>query len=176
MILGLLADFPTSRRFASMKCQNCPKTATLHITEVIGDTQYEELHLCEDCAQKYLYEPQPPKPPSNGGEVGEPDVGQELGGRQCEVCGLKFIDFRNTGRLGCPHDYTAFQTELSPLLEGIHGGTKHAGKTPRRLPQTRQAQQELTKLRKQLHRAVEDEAYEDAARLRDRIRHIEEND
>ena len=157
-----------------MKCQNCPKTATLHITEVVSDTQYEELHLCEDCAQKYLYEPSAGKAP---GKPGEPEENEEtiaIGGRQCEVCGLKFIDFRNTGRLGCPHDYSAFQAELSPLLEGIHGSTKHAGKTPRRLPQTRLTQQELTKLRKQLHKAVVDEAYEEAAQLRDRIRQLEE--
>jgi protein arginine kinase activator len=158
-----------------MKCQNCPKAATLHITEVVADNQYEELHLCEDCAQKYLYEPQPAK--KSGGpadEAGAPDEA-EFGVRACDVCGLKFVDFRNTGRLGCPHDYTAFQAELAPLLEGIHGGSKHAGKTPRRLPQTRQAQQELTKLRKQLHRAVTEEAYEEAARLRDRIRRLEES-
>ena len=35
-----------------MKCQKCPKQATLHITEVINDEHYEELHLCEDCAQR----------------------------------------------------------------------------------------------------------------------------
>jgi len=156
-----------------MKCQNCPKIATLHITEVVSDAQYEELHLCEDCAQKYLYEPQPAKNAA-GSEPATDEVGA-LGGRQCEVCGVKFVDFRNSGRLGCPHDYIAFQQELTPLLEGIHGGTKHTGKSPRRLPQTRQAQQELTKLRKQLHRAVVDEAYEEAARLRDRIRRLEES-
>jgi protein arginine kinase activator len=156
-----------------MKCQNCPKMATLHITEVVNDAQYEELHLCEDCAQKYLYEPKSEK----GATPGEPGSGDEvaLGGRECEICGLKFIDFRNSGRLGCPHDYTAFQRELTPLLEGIHGGTKHAGKVPRRLPETLQAQQELTKLKKQLFRAVNEEAYEEAARLRDRIRRIEES-
>jgi len=161
---------------ASMKCQNCPKTATLHITEVVSDSQFEELHLCEECAQKYLYEPQPAKTLIKTVESGisEIEETESIGGRQCDVCGLKFVDFRNTGRLGCPHDYTAFHAELTPLLEGIHGGTKHAGKTPRRLPQTRQAQQELTKLRKQLHKAVSDEAYEDAARLRDRIRQLEE--
>ncbi len=40
-----------------MKCQKCTKAATLHITEVLGDEQFEELHLCEECAHKYVYEP-----------------------------------------------------------------------------------------------------------------------
>jgi protein arginine kinase activator len=157
-----------------MKCQNCPKTATLHITEVLAESQFEELHFCEDCAQKYLYEPQSSKVTTKPGDGESGEDGGELGARVCEVCGLKFVDFRNTGRLGCPHDYAAFHSELAPLLEGIHGGTRHVGKVPRRLPQTQQAQQELTKLRKQLHKAVVDEAYEDAARLRDRIRRLEE--
>ena len=45
-----------------MKCQKCPKQATLHITEVLGEDRYEEHHLCEECAHEYLYEPQPKKP------------------------------------------------------------------------------------------------------------------
>lgn len=157
-----------------MKCQNCPKMATLHITEVLAESQFEELHLCEDCAQKYLYEPQAGKITAKPEDTDSTEDGGELGARHCEVCGLKFVDFRNTGRLGCPHDYSAFQTELTPLLEGIHGGIKHVGKLPRRQPQTRQSQLELTKLRKLLHKAVVEEDYEEAARVRDRIRQIEE--
>ncbi|HEY8503078.1 MAG TPA: hypothetical protein VIL46_00750, partial [Gemmataceae bacterium] len=123
-----------------MKCQHCHKQAILHITEIVSDEHYEELHLCDDCAQKYLYEsPNPSKPldPSLFDESAE--LG-ELNEKECEVCGLKFAEFRNTGRLGCPHDYSAFQAELTPLLESIHGSTRHSGKAPRRLPQTRQTQ------------------------------------
>src|SRR2546430_2050354 len=36
------------RGAAAMKCQKCAKQATLHITEVISDEQFEELHLCEE--------------------------------------------------------------------------------------------------------------------------------
>ena len=45
----------------------------------------------------------------------------------------------------------------------------------RRLPQNKQTQQELTQLRKELLQAVNKEAYEEAARLRDRIRQLEES-
>ena len=40
-----------------MKCQRCAKQATYHITEVLGDEKFDELHLCEDCAKKYFNEP-----------------------------------------------------------------------------------------------------------------------
>jgi protein arginine kinase activator len=162
-----------------MKCQKCAKAATLHITEVLGEEQIEELHLCEECAQKYLYEPQQKQTgiktgsssSSHGEEVDEPGVLN----RECDICGVKFVDFRNSGRLGCPHDYEVFREELIPLLENIHGETKHCGKTPRRLPQNKQTQSELIQLRKQLLQAVNKEAYEDAARLRDQIRRLEES-
>jgi protein arginine kinase activator len=97
-----------------------------------------------------------------------------LPNRQCPVCGIKFVEFRNSGRLGCPHDYQEFREELSPLLENIHGETRHCGKTPRRQPQNQQMQSELVQLRKQLLTAVNKENYEEAARLRDRIRQLEE--
>jgi protein arginine kinase activator len=167
----------TSREGAvAMKCQKCTKAATLHITEVLGEEQVEELHLCEECAHKYLYEPQMQKPgvkpaPPPGEELEEPAVLN----RECQVCGIKFVDFRNSGRLGCPHDYQEFREELTPLLENIHGETRHCGKTPRRLPQSKQTQSELIQLRKQLLSAVNKEAYEEAARLRDSIRRLEES-
>jgi len=59
-------------------------------------------------------------------------------------------------------------------LEKIHGETRHCGKAPRRLPQNRQTQAELMQLRKQLLQAVHKEAYEEAARIRDRIKRLEE--
>jgi protein arginine kinase activator len=61
-----------------------------------------------------------------------------------------------------------------PLLENIHGDTRHCGKTPRRYPQTKKAEAELLQLRQRLKRAVEREDYEEAARLRDQIRTVEE--
>ena len=159
-----------------MKCQKCTKAATLHITEVLSDEQFEELHLCEDCAQKYLYDPNQGAAKKGGESPVTAEADEPAGlSRECPNCGLKFVDFRNSARLGCPHDYLEFQEELTPLLENIHGETKHCGKTPRRLPQSKQTQAELVQLRKDLTQAVNKEAYEEAARIRDRIRQLEES-
>lgn len=157
------------------KCQKCQNPATLHITEVLSENQFEELHLCEQCANKYLYEPQQKavagKP---GGEAKrEGDEGQ-LGQTECPSCGVKFVEFRNTGRLGCPHDYEAFRDELMPLLENIHGETRHCGKTPRNIPGSQQSQSELMQLRNRLRHAVTKEDYEEAAKIRDLIKNLEE--
>ena len=151
-----------------MKCQACPKAATIQITDIHSEDTFEEFHFCDECAQKYLYDSAPKKKaaPASTDVPAGPD-------KQCDQCGTKFVDFRNSGRLGCPHDYQAFLAELLPLLESIHGATQHAGKTPRR-PSQKVRAQELTKLRKDLQKAVVAEAYEEAAQLRDRIRRLEE--
>jgi protein arginine kinase activator len=160
------------------KCHKCEKQATYHITEVISEDQYQEYHLCEECYRKYFCEPSGGQTLGQKGEAGPVEESEEatlLNQKECSVCGIKFVEFRNTGRLGCPHDYQEFRQELTPLLENIHGEVRHCGKTPRRLPQNKQTQSELIQLRKELQQAVTREAYEDAARLRDRIKNLEEN-
>lgn len=156
-----------------MKCQRCSKQATTHITEVLGDGRYEEAHLCEECRKKYLTEVgSKPKaaPASEPADAAEPAVA----GPVCPNCGLSYTEFRNQGRFGCGHDYDAFKAELLPLLEGIHGELRHVGKAPRRLPKLQSAEVELSALRRDLARLVTEEKYEEAARVRDRIRQLEQ--
>jgi protein arginine kinase activator len=146
----------------------------LHITEVLGEDRYEEVHLCEDCAKKYLIEPQKKAGAKTGAaeEVAE-EMDSPHAGPTCDNCGISYLEFRNHGRFGCAHDYDAFKAELLPLLESIHGEVKHLGKTPRRLPRAQSTQVELTTLRRRLQQLVTEENYEEAARVRDRIKELE---
>lgn len=158
-----------------MKCQRCTKAATLHITEVLSEENVQEAHLCEDCANKYLTEPEKDDFSKNL-EVG-PSEGiteaEVASSKECSMCGVKFSDFRNSGRLGCPNDYLEFRDELLPYLENIHGETKHCGKMPGRMKHVQSAVGELLQLRKLLQSAIQREAYEEAANLRDQIRKLE---
>ena len=119
-----------------MKCQRCPKQATLHITDVLGEDRFEEVHLCEDCAKKYLYEPQQKHAKAGAAELAEADEDAPAAAR-CPACGISFVEFRNHGRFGCPHDYDAFKAELLPLMESVHGDTRHAGKARTSLDKNR---------------------------------------
>jgi len=146
----------------------------LHITEVLGEERFEEVHLCEDCAKKYLYEPQLKKQAKAGAApVAEAVVEDAPAGTKCPTCGITFVEFRNHGRFGCAHDYDAFKPELLPLMESVHGDTSHAGKIPRRAPRTATAQAELGQLRQRLQSLIDEEKYEEAARIRDRIKELE---
>ncbi len=156
------------------KCGRCSKPAVLHITE-LRHGEVQALHLCEACAKEYLSQnpdEQPDEAPE-GSSADSSDELEEIDQQSCPSCGITFKEFRAQGRLGCPHDYTVFEDELLPLLENIHGETEHCGKVPKRAPDSSQRQFRLIKLRSELRTAVEEERYEEAARIRDEIQSIE---
>jgi protein arginine kinase activator len=165
-----------------MKCQQCDKTATFHITELTGGKP-QELHLCEDHARAYLTqsEEEPGVAPSLAGVLAHQlAVGQtaeelaRLDQRVCPVCGVSFFDFRSQGRLGCPHDYVFFQRELEPLISNIHGETRHEGKRPARYSDGTEPRTQLIRLRREMKGAIDSEEYEKASSLRDEIKRVEE--
>ena len=161
-----------------MKCESCSSPATVHLTDIV-DGKKRELHLCQSCAeQQQLLKQQELNLPAIlqtliGHHVGPPS--DELARLACPACGIKYMEFRAQGRLGCPHDYEIFRTGLGPLLQRIHRAARHVGKAPRR-SLSAAVQAELLALRKQLRAAVDAEAYEMAANLRDLIRQKEATD
>jgi protein arginine kinase activator len=160
-----------------MKCDNCNKTATVHLTEIKGGKKIEK-HLCEQCAAQNEGLPVKSHTPINELLTNFVLAHSGLSTREqtgaCEACGINWAEFRQTGLLGCEHDYGLFEKDLTPLLQRAHeGATHHVGKVPTRrgasgVPMKRQV--DLTRLRKELSRAVEAEDYELAAKLRDKIR------
>lgn len=165
-----------------LKCQKCEKPATFHITDLI-DGKPKELHLCEDCAQKFLTpneEDAAEVMPAMAGLLAQhlavnetADQLARLDQRRCPVCSITFLEFRKQGRLGCPHDYEFFSEELEPLLMNIHDQTHHIGKVPRRCPQGADQQTQLIRLRREMKEAIASENYERASQLRDEIRATE---
>jgi protein arginine kinase activator len=172
-----------------MKCQKCAKPATFHITDIVEKGKHREFHFCDEHARQHLAPPDDTSEPPiselakkliiGGTGIG---TGASSGGSRepspadkqvCPICQITFLEFRNSGRLGCPYDYEVFRDELMPLLENIHGETRHSGKVPKRAPRNTQQQTTLIQLRNELKRAVAAEDYEAAARLRDKIKGIE---
>ncbi len=163
---------------APIQCQACKKNmATVHLTEILKGKK-REIHLCEDCAAKkgVAFKSGFSIQDLLSGLAGSA-AAQEMAKMQqikCPICGLSYLDFRQHGRLGCATDYTVFKEGLIPLLEKIHGGTEHLGKIPSKSGEVREKSRELLELRQALRIAVEKEDYEQAAKLRDRIRVVEE--
>ena len=159
-----------------MTCQRCADEATVHQTDTI-DGERREVHLCARCAGKVGLAP-PKQPPSLGldavvqalivAHVGE--LVGELAELSCPECGMKFMEARASGRLGCPADYDLFRKGLLPLVSRQHGATRHVGKAPRRGRPFRPADRTRLRARAELRDAIALEDYERAARLRDLLR------
>ena len=175
-----------------MTCDLCSKNeATVHLTEVVND-QTRELHLCESCAREKGQETQQY---FTGGLAellaGLSDLGTKLPGGAavqgitCPKCGLTYEDFKKVGRLGCDECYDAFHRVLGPLLKRIHGSTQYLGKlppapatkpkpaAPAAAAATAEPKPDLAQLKEQLKAAVAAESFEEAVRLRDKIRILE---
>ncbi len=94
--------------------------------------------------------------------------------RSCPTCGITFGQFRQSGTLGCPDCYEAFEKQLAPLIERAqNGATHHRGKTPRRAGTSIDRTHLIRQLTKELDQAVAAEQYERAAKLRDRLRNMD---
>lgn len=167
-----------------MLCECGEREATIHET-IIKNGKKIEKHLCEVCAQK-----------QGLGPKGTPPISQLISSfvlasqaarstpLVCTVCETSFESFKQSGLLGCPACYDAFEPLLGPMIERSHeGGTHHTGKRPRRalgggprvgagedpVVAMRMRSDRIARLRKDLDRALKDEQYERAAKLRDEI-------
>jgi len=145
-----------------------------------------ELYLCEQCARETgqmgiennfsfndLF-------PGLIGFGGFPGYVQSVQSKPlfCKDCGMSFEEFQKTGKLGCPNCYDVFSDKLKPLIKRLHGGIKHIGKKPsvhfESVPlESEKASSELDRLKDMLAKAIQNEEYEKAAELRDKIKELE---
>ncbi len=163
-----------------MKCQYCEKPATFHITELMEPSGPQILHLCEEHARRFLHKDSSTPTASIAGVLDKQlQLGQtkqeleELDQKECPVCGITFYQFRNSGRLGCPYDYTHFENDLEQLLINVHDATLHEGKRPKRAAATADSHAKMIQLRREMDDAIEREDYERASELRDELKQIE---
>jgi len=164
-----------------MLCSICKeKTATVHLTQIVGD-KMQKMDLCEECAKaKGINDP-------TGFGLADLDLMLGLGASQhieqaaggvevkCPRCGFTQADFKKSGRLGCPECYHTFAEGLGGLLKTMHKGTRHAGKAPEALRQSRDLSDRLKTLQTKLAKAIKDEDFEQAAILRDEIKQMSEH-
>ncbi|MEK6236627.1 MAG: UvrB/UvrC motif-containing protein, partial [Planctomycetales bacterium] len=140
------------------------------------------LHLCTECARKYLQTADQPEQAAATASFKElasqfslESSEEEISQAVCPICGISFPEFREKGRLGCPHDYVIFQQELEPLLLNVHGAAEHSGKQPKRWPKDTDDRTQLIRLRREMVEAINEEDYERASQLRDRIQQLSDS-
>ncbi len=163
-------------------CDICHEhPASVQFVEQRGD-QVRQLSLCSQCAQKQGINTQGGQVTLNlpallaqmaagaagAGGPGRLAVAHDVA---CPSCGMTAEQFREGGRLGCARCYEAFEPMIASIVRRVQAGSAHRGLAPQRLGAA--PADDLAELREKLKRAVKEERYEEAAKLRDQIRELE---
>jgi len=170
-----------------MKCQEChDREAALHVKETING-EIHEAYLCEICAAK--------KSPFHSHDTGQKifNLHQLLSGMmeleekptgrsfeqgkklQCPHCKMTYDQFAGLSRFGCARCYTAFRDKIKPLFRKIHGNSEHRGKVPKQQSEEFSIHRKIKTLKAKMQRAIEEENFEEAAKLRDEIKDLEKD-
>lgn len=172
-----------------MLCEKCRKNkATIHLTEIIKNVK-SEVHLCENCAKEIgLNSKLSNFSLSVSDFLSFIDTDQPLqlensnNSMICLNCGKSLIDLKRTLSVNCSQCYHFLHDEISKLLLEIQNNNIHVGKVPDKTKSTISNEEPNYKkynfdnktenfeiLNKMLNKAIDDERYEDAAIIRDKI-------
>lgn len=166
-----------------MLCQSCKKQeATIHYFESING-QSRSLNLCEECAAgkgiesfgvpmvnlEALLKAVP--------EAFQPYAPTQDHGKACVSCGMTYADYRHNPALACPACLDTFgsrqelRNRLKPQPKLTATGSSSTARVDGAVPYPEASR--AAGLKRLMDRAVELEQFEEAARLRDLIRHEE---
>ena len=109
---------------------------------------------------------------------------------KCNTCHSTFEDIINTGMIGCQDCYDIFEEKLDPIIKKIQGSNKHIGRIGKIIDnkidekntskesnqKEKNNENNIAMLQEKLKKAIKEERYEDAAKIRDEIKSIEKND
>ena len=183
-----------------MKCQNCGENeANVRYTQIINGVK-KELALCDECSKKLGIQSLDFNIPINfssflGDFIDDtedflPSFTQSKS-IKCDNCGMTYEEFLDKGKFGCSNCYDVFENKIDNVLKNIHGTCNHIGRKYNQtvLEDEKQSMQEneieqdinsdldnkhkIEKLKQDLKVAIQKELYEDAARIRDEIKKIE---
>ncbi len=118
----------------------------------------------------------------------------ELKSLKCNTCGYTFDDIVKTGKLGCMECYDVFGDKLDPIIKRVQGENRHIGrlgkvidkKIDEKLSIENEKEQgekienknnskgsKIEQLKEKLKQLIQDEKYEEAAKIRDEIKKLE---
>lgn len=139
----------------------------MHLTRIVSGEK-RHFHFCQECVDKQqLLKNQVLQVTHVLQAILGP---MPLATLTCPACRIQFMEFRNQGRLGCPHDYNSLRVGLEPLLKRLHRKLRHFGKRPLSKRLFTIPPERVIELRQNLQDAIAAEDYARAIDLRDQIR------
>ena len=170
-----------------MLCQKCHKNeANVRYTEVVNGEKIE-MRLCEQCSHKLGLDSinfnMPIDFSSFFGGLLEDDIYnaqefmpifQNVKQIKCNNCNMTYDEFVNKGKFGCEECYNIFSNKIDSILKKIHGGNQYLGRRQLKNNVANKnieikEQNNINKLEQDLKKAISEERYEDAAKIRDEI-------
>ncbi len=160
-----------------MVCDKCGvNEANIHFKQVINN-QSTTMHLCENCAEEIGFNlfAGPSSSFFNilSGILGGPPAISQIKEDKCPGCGISFSEVQSKGKLGCSDCWQTFKKQLLPFLKEMQGNTFHTGKSPKGFAEKVETSREMVKMREELNKAIAKEEYEEAAKIRDKIKEME---
>ena len=183
-----------------MLCDNCKKKpANVKYSENINGVR-RELNLCEDCSRKLgLSKMKLDMTIGFSSFLGDfiedfestdfMPMFSEIKSLKCDNCGYSFEDIANTGKVGCAHCYDIFESRLDPIIKQIQSSNLHVGRLGKSVDQNiekrqskkaqinnkeKSIEEKIEEKKQQLKQVVKEEKYEEAAKIRDEIKKLEE--
>lgn len=165
-----------------MLCQQCQKRlANVYFTQVVNNKKVE-MYLCEQCAEERRQLSLESSLNINdffAGLMGLVNATSYIANAQtdqemvCSKCGMSFDEFQKTGKMGCSQCYQAYGDKMRNLLKRLHGNITHNGKMPAKISKSIRTSREIDVLKDLLNKAIQNEEYEKAAEIRDKIKSLE---
>lgn len=153
-----------------MICEKCGKNnATVMYTQIVNG-QKSSLNICSACAsQESIFD--------NFGSLLSFGSRESSSNTICPCCSMTLAEFTRRGKVGCGECYNTFRNHAAAMLKKIHGTAKHVDISSAESHEKKEGKNEevneIDALRKKLTDAIENENFEEAALLRDKIREME---
>ena len=172
-----------------MLCDNCGEhEASIKLTQIINGKK-TEMMICEECGQKMgISDINFEMPIDISNFLGNFEFENEnympfnINNKEvrCQKCNMTYQDFLDKGKFGCEECYKTFENKINILLKRIQGTDKYLGRKASHnennsVPEVK-LNNKLEQLQKDLKLAIKEERYEDAAKLRDEIKHLDKNE
>ncbi len=158
-----------------MLCDKCKKKeATFHKTIVINGDGFET-HLCSNCVEDTDwadFESWEDDFMPNFFEPFESFGFNRLGfeEKKCDKCKSTFRDFLRRGKLGCDKCYDTFEIEIRDMLENMESPIDIDLGFDEAQPS------HIAQLERDLRKAIDEERYEDAGKIKKQIDKLKEED
>ena len=176
-----------------MLCEHCKeREANVKYTQIVNGVK-KEIFLCDKCSMELGIADMSFNMPIDfasffGDFINEYNnsfmpLVTEKKPVQCEKCKMTFDEFVNQGKFGCSHCYDNFSENIDTILKRLHGSNRYIGRKVIKQKETNVelndekniADEKIKKLKIKIKKLIKEEKYEEAAKVRDEIKRIEQD-